>query len=518
MSHYLKDELYQSIQDSPVLFDFIQEAALDGLWYWDLERPEYEWLSPKFWQLLGFDPSEKQHLASEWQHLINPDDLAAAKTNLEMHIADPRHPYDQIVRYTHRDGSTVWVRCRGMAIRDEDGRAIRMLGAHNDITELKLAEAALRAADKVKSQFLANMSHELKTPLNGVLGLAHLAMRESDMDKVRDKLEKIEASGQQLLKMVNDLLLFNKIEADLLSVNASEFVLEELLASVHSAFKADAMRKGLSFRLLSEFELNRVLVGDAELINQVLVRLVSNAIKFTEQGEITLGVCQFTQGEQSYYQFDVVDTGCGLTKDEQDQLFKPFMQSDASHTRAHEGVGLGLVICHRIVKKLGGEGIEVESQTQQGSRFGFALPLAEVSMADGKSIEATTGSVSVKPKQLNVLVVNDNYINRELTGEILRQQGFQVALAEDNAEALAKIQQQNIDLVFIDFFYQKLNGFDSILNWKEFNANLVVIGMVTEGDEYLQDGRLPEAINDIVTTPLTETVINELFRRLNSTR
>lgn len=139
-------------------------------------------------------------------------------------------------------------------------------------------------------------------------------------------------------------------------------------------------------------------------------------------------------------------------------------------------------------------------------------------MADGKSIEATTGSVSVKPKQLNVLVVNDNYINRELTGEILRQQGFQVALAEDNAEALAKIQQQNIDLVFIDFFYQKLNGFDSILNWKEFNANLVVIGMVTEGDEYLQDGRLPEAINDIVTTPLTETVINELFRRLNSTR
>lgn len=134
-THYLRTELYELIQDDPVVFDFLQKAMQDGIWYWDLINPEHEWMSPEFWRVLGYAPQQKQHLASEWQELIHPDDLELAKINLEKHLANPAHPYDQVVRYTKKQGQTVWVRCRGLAIRDQFDQPIRMLGAHMDVTQ-----------------------------------------------------------------------------------------------------------------------------------------------------------------------------------------------------------------------------------------------------------------------------------------------------------------------------------------------------------------------------------------------
>lgn len=144
--HYLKDELYSRVSSSPQIFEFLQSGSLDGLWYWDIQDPQQEWMNARFWELLGYDPSEKKHLSSEWQDLIHPDDLKESLENLRKHCEDPDHPYDQVVRYRHRDGRTIWVRCRGIAIRDEQGRAIRMLGAHNDLTPLKELEGQLRKA------------------------------------------------------------------------------------------------------------------------------------------------------------------------------------------------------------------------------------------------------------------------------------------------------------------------------------------------------------------------------------
>ena len=141
--NYLKEELYHLIQTDAAIFEFIQSGSLDGIWYWDLENPEHEWMSPKFWETLGYDPAEKNHLASEWQDIINEDDLKLSSENLRRHLEDPGYPYDQTVRYRHTDGSTVWIRCRGMAIRDENGKPLRMLGAHTDITGMKGVEREL---------------------------------------------------------------------------------------------------------------------------------------------------------------------------------------------------------------------------------------------------------------------------------------------------------------------------------------------------------------------------------------
>ena len=142
--NYLKKELYELIKTDESIFDFIQESSLDGLWYRDLENPEEEWMNPKFWTVLGYNPEEMPHKSTAWQSIINKDDLKVALDNFTKHYENPDHPYDQIVRYTHKNGSTVWIHCRGMAIRDKNGKVVRMLGAHNDITGIKKQEAELR--------------------------------------------------------------------------------------------------------------------------------------------------------------------------------------------------------------------------------------------------------------------------------------------------------------------------------------------------------------------------------------
>lgn len=141
--NYLKKELYDLIKTDENIFDFIQLGSLDGIWYWDLENSDNEWMSDGFWELFGIDPNTKEHKASEWQDIIFSEDLEVALANFNKHMEDPTYPYDQVVRYRHSDGSTVWVRCRGIIIRDEDGNPLRMLGAHTDLTELKKLQLEL---------------------------------------------------------------------------------------------------------------------------------------------------------------------------------------------------------------------------------------------------------------------------------------------------------------------------------------------------------------------------------------
>ncbi len=143
--NYLKQELYELVKKDSSIFEFLQAGSLDGIWYWDLEKTENEWMSPRFWTNFGYDPAQKKHLASEWQDMIFPDDLKVAIDNFQKHCKDPKHPYDQIVRYKKKDGTTAWVRCRGIAIRDQNGKPIRMLGAHTDLTQLKETEKKLTA-------------------------------------------------------------------------------------------------------------------------------------------------------------------------------------------------------------------------------------------------------------------------------------------------------------------------------------------------------------------------------------
>ncbi len=184
--HYLKRELYRLVQTDPQIFDFLQDGSLDGLWYWDVENPREEWLSPRFKELFGYADDDVPNTSDWWQENIHPDDLQVALDNFEKHKTDPNHPYDQVVRYRHKDGSTVWVRCRGIAIRNEKGEAIRMLGAHTDLTDLKRTEKALqRARNELESRVeertkqLENVHESLKSEMVEHMRLER-ALRESN--------------------------------------------------------------------------------------------------------------------------------------------------------------------------------------------------------------------------------------------------------------------------------------------------------------------------------------------------
>ncbi len=180
--NYLEGELHELLHSDVLMFDFFQEAASDGLWYWDLIDQENEWMSPKFWKTLGIDPATKKHLSSEWQDLIYKEDLEIAKRNLTLHLSDPDFPYDQIVRYHHQDGSTVWIRCRGIAIYNNNGEAIRLLGSHTDLTPVIEKQQALISSQNQVEQlqrYVGELEHELN------IAKSHLGFVEQRLNDLK---------------------------------------------------------------------------------------------------------------------------------------------------------------------------------------------------------------------------------------------------------------------------------------------------------------------------------------------
>lgn len=513
--HYLKQELYQQIQQNTDLFDFIQKAALDGIWYWDIEHPENEWMSPEFWTLLGYDPAEKQHLSSEWKNLIFPEDLAEAEKNFKAHFEDRAHPYDQVVRYRHKDGSTVWVRCRGLGIRDNQGKVVRLLGAHNDITELKQVEESLRhatqdaiKANQTKSQFLANMSHELRTPLNAIIGLSELASNEPDHSKLQDKLSKINQSGRLLLNIISDILDLSKVEANQLDIARQTFMLADVLDMLKSLHQEKATEKSLNLSITCDCAVDKVYLGDELRLTQVLSNLLSNAIKFTDQGEVKLKVSLETSLELSEpdaqlgLMFEVSDTGIGISPAQQSRLFKPFSQVDESRSRKYSGTGLGLVISQHFIKAMGGTRIQINSKLGEGSLFSFGLPLtlANAGAAASKTIKPLDSLATQFTGK--VLVADDNTINREVLDEILSQKGLTIIQAENGRQALDLVRQQPFDLVLMDLQMPIMNGYEATQLIREFNLTVPIIAVTAAATKEDKTKALSLGMNGHITKPI----------------
>ena len=472
--HYLKAELYKLVRKDPAIFEFLQAGSLDGIWYWDVERQDQEWMSPRFKELFGYRDDEIPNTSEWWMANIFPEDRDLALDNFAKHLADASHPYDQIVRYRHRDGGTVWVRCRGLAVRNERGEPIRLLGCHTDVTALKRAEEDLRRqaaelreakdaaerANRAKSIFLANISHEIRTPLNGVIGMTEL-LGETDLTPVQhDHLDAVRESAEALLDIINDVLDFSKIEAGKLVAEPYAFRLRERLEAL---VKSCAPRlHGRDVKLTHEVDADVPdgLVGDARLLRQVLANLLSNAVKFTRRGAIVLHVRRDEPVDAGILlRFEVSDTGIGIPPDKQKVIFEEFVQADASTTRRYGGTGLGLAIASRLVQALGGA-IGLESEPGAGSTFHCT---ARFDLAAAGAVEAPPDRqevVAVRP--LRVLLVEDSVANQRVAVGFLEREGHAVRVEADGAAAVSACAAERFDVVLMDLQMPEMDGYEAM--------------------------------------------------------
>lgn len=375
-NNYLKAELTDLIQSDESTWNFIQQGSLDGIWYWDLEDPANEWMSPELWQLFGIDPATKTHSPDEWQDIIFPEDLALALKNFEAHCADPDCPYDQVVRYRHADGSVVWVRCRGLAIRDETGKPIRMLGAHTDLTAVKKSEEnareGWRAAELANSElksFAYSVSHDMKAPANTLKLLLdemeHLEFG-TEGDEAKSILDMAQTTVARMQTQIDDILDYTSVIG--LEPKLDPLDLSKVAAEAVAALQADILVANGEVKIGPLPWVN----GAATQMNILFQNLISNGIKFRQKDVApVVRIDADTDPVDGKVTIRFTDNGIGISEVDQPRIFALFQRL---HTRDNfAGTGIGLPLCLRIAMIHKGT-LEVASTPGEGSCFSLILP------------------------------------------------------------------------------------------------------------------------------------------------
>ncbi len=412
-------------------------------------------------EILGYEPGE---ILEQSTRIWYPDEATFLAVGERVREGLARHGYfREELELVRKDGSRFWGRIMAQVI-DRNAPEKGMAGTVEDIgeerrilAEMAQAKALAEAAAQAKADFLANMSHEIRTPMNAVIGMTHLALKTDLDERQREYLRKIQHSSQHLLGIINDILDFSKSEAGKLHIEQIDFDLEKVLEDVSSLMSERATSKGLEFVIEMADEVPRHLVGDPLRIGQVLINYASNAVKFTERGEVAIHVgLKEDQGQEVLLRFAVHDTGIGIKAGELPTLFNSFQQADSSTTRKYGGTGLGLVIAKRLAELMGGQA-GAESEPGRGSTFWFTARLGRSSTARHRAQPRP----DLRTRRL--LVVDDHDHARDVVCDMLRSMSFQVRDTDSGNRCLAELQRASAagepyDIVFLDWQMPEMDG------------------------------------------------------------
>ena len=466
----------QALQQANYRLGLAQSAAHAGIWDWDIPGHKLYW-SAEFLELFCLSPDAKASFET-WRAVVHPDDLADAERRIHTAIEEHR-PLSNQYRIILPDGCERWIDAYGETAYDADSQPVRMTGICLDVTARKLAELELYAykqdlerivdersaklrlameaaetANRAKTVFLANMSHELRTPLNAILGFAQLLERDNRIpEEQRQNIATISRAGSHLLSLINDVLEISRIEAGRTSIKIETFDLTNTLSVIQEMMRLRAEKKGLAFSIEAMDSLPHYVQGDEHRLRQVLTNLLGNAIKYTDQGQVTLRLIPV----KNNMRFEVIDTGCGIAADDQKGIFRAFYQTERGIAQG-EGTGLGLAISQEFVRLMGGQ-VNVISELGRGSTFTFSIPLPRCDAV--ASAPAIRRVLSLAPNQAvkRVLVAEDNPDNRQLLISLLQNVGFDVHTVKNGREAVEAFQSWQPDFIWMDMRMPVMDGF-----------------------------------------------------------
>ena len=505
------------ISERVVLGERLEKIALNtpGVIYQFLRRPGGEiampYASPALREVSGLDPDSVREDARPLFERFHPEDAPRIWESMLQAAAHGTEWREQF-RVCHPEKGVLWVEARSTPENLPDGSRL-WHGVLLDISEQKrvegeLAEARHSAESAVlaKGRFLANMSHEIRTPMNAVLGLLHLLERTPLSERQREHCGKIKGAAQSLLGILNDILDFSKVEAGKLELERSPFRLDQVLRNLSAILSATVQGRELEVLFDIAPEVPRALVGDALRLQQVLINLCGNAVKFTPRGEVVLRIrLEAHEEERVWLGFAVEDTGIGIAPEKLASIFEGFSQAEASTTRRFGGTGLGLAISQYLVSLMGGR-VEAESRPGKGSAFRFRACFGAAAQ------EEDPVSPPLRPGTLRVLVVDDNATARGVLLGMVRSLGWEAEGAGGGEEALARVGsgEARFDLVLMDHAMPDLDGLEAA---RQIRARLgaaapLVIMVSAHGRELLAERGVPEGLLDgFLVKPITPSML-----------